>query len=399
MQPVSTATLYTQTINEALTVQTNLSTAETQEASGLMSQDFGGLGGSGSRVMLNFESDIAQAQGWSSQAQTVGATTQAMYNAIGNMDTAVNSVQTLISQAMSSPNNSDLLNQAQAIRAELLTQTNQQVGGSYLFAGSNSAVPPVSLAHYPTLNAGSNAYDPNTADTRYYTGDNQLQSVQVNLEQSITYGVTAQDPAIEAAMRAVQSVVEAAQVSSNSTLTATDTTSPSSASGGTLQINNQTFNIAGGLSLDQIATSINSQAGSSGISASVLPDSSGAYHLQVSDGMNALAVTDNSGLGLASASTSPSQLTSLLQNSLTLANQAQSGLAKLQENVANTSNQLSSAQTTQTSFVTYLQNSLSGVKDVDAAQAASQVQLYQTQLQASYMAVATISKLSLVTYL
>jgi flagellar hook-associated protein 3 FlgL len=399
MQPVSTATLYTQTINEALTVQTNLSTAETQEASGLQAQNFGALGGSGSREMLNFESDIAQAQGWSSQAQTVGATTQAMYNAVGNMDTAVNSVQTLISQAMSSPNNSDLLNQAQAIRAELLTQANQQVGGSYLFAGSNTAVPPVSLAHYPTLNAATNAYDPNTADTSYYTGDSNLQSVQVNLEQSITYGVTAQDPAIEAAMRAVQSVVEAAQVSSNSTLTATDPTAASSASGGTLLINNQTFTIAGSQSLDQIAASINSQAGSSGISASVLPDTSGAYHLQVSDGMNALSVTDNSGLGLVSASTSPSQLTSLLQNSLTLANQAQSGLAKLQENVSNTSNQLSSAQTTQSSFVTYLQNSLSGVKDVDAAQAASQVQLYQTQLQASYMAVATISKLSLVTYL
>lgn len=402
MQVISTNNLYTSTVGDALGVQSQWSTAETQQASGLQAQDFGTLGGGASRETLNLETDIAQATSWSSVAKSVGTTTQAMFTAVGTMEQAVNKSQVLISTAMSSPNNSDLLGQAQAIMATLLTQVNQQVGGSYLFAGGNTSVAPVSLTHYPALNASTNAYDPSSSDTSYYTGDNTIQSVQVNLQQTISYGVTAANPAIEEAIRSVQSVIQAAQVSSSSTTTATDPTAPSSVSGGTLTINGQNFNIAAGASLDQIAQSINSQAGSngSGVSAAVQIDTAGNYHLVVSNGQSAMTINDSSGLGLSSASPlSQGQLTDALQASLTTTNQAVSDLGNLQETISNTSNTLDNAQQTQTSFVTYLQNSLSGVKDVDTAQAAAQVQQFQTQLQASFLAVSTLSKLSLASFL
>ena len=113
-----------------------------------------------------------------------------------------------------------------------------------------------------------------------------------------------------------------------------------------------------------------------------------------------LTVDDQSGLGLQSASAlSGSALTDSLQSSLTIANKAVNDLGSLQEDISNTSNTLSGAQTTQSSFVTYLTNSLSNVKDVDTAQAAAQVQQYQTQLQASFLAVSTLTKLSLATFL
>jgi flagellar hook-associated protein 3 FlgL len=113
-----------------------------------------------------------------------------------------------------------------------------------------------------------------------------------------------------------------------------------------------------------------------------------------------MSITDGAGLGLSSANPLPTaQLTSSLQASLTIANKAVADLGNLQENISNTSNTLNSAQTTQTSFVTYLQNSLSGVKDVDTAQAAAQVQQFQTQLQASFLAVSTLTKLSLAQFL
>lgn len=400
MQVISTNNLYTSTVGEALSVQQQWSTAETQQASGLKAQDFGTLGGGGSRETLNLETDIAQATNWAGIAKTVGTTTQAMYTSVGTMASDVNKLQTLISQAMSSPNNSDLLGQAKSIMTTLLTQVNTQVGGSYLFAGSNSALPPVNLATYPTLNAGTNAYDPTTADTGYYKGDGTIQSAQVNLQQTVSYGVLASNPAMEEAIRAVQSVIEAAQVSANSTVTATSPTAVSSVSGGTLTINGQNFTIAGGATLNQIAASINSQAGSSGITASVVPDTAGNYHVRVSDGQAAMAITDGAGLGLSSANPLPTgQLTSSLQSSLTLANKAVADLSNLQEDISNTSNTLNNASTTQTSFVTYLQNSLSNVKDVDSAQAAAQVQQFQTQLQASFLAVSTLTKMTLAQFL
>jgi len=401
MQVISTNNLYTQTVGDALGVQSQWATAETQQASGLKSPDFGGLGGSDSRETLNFETDIAQATSWASVAKTVGTTTQAMFTAVGTMQQAVNKAQVLISTAMSSPNNSDLLEQAQAIMGTLLTQVNQQVGGVYLFAGGNTSVAPVDLTHYPTLNATTGAYDRDTPDTGYYTGDNKILSAQVNLQQTISYGVTAANPAIEEAIRAVESVIQAAQVSAVGTTTDTNPNNiPSSITGGTLTINNQTFNITGGASLNQIAQSINAQANGSGVSASVQADTAGNFHLVVSNQQAAMTITDNAGLGLSSvAAPTTSQLTDSLQASLTNTNQAVADLGNLQESISNTSNTLNNAQQTQTSFVTFLQTSLSSTKDVDTAQAAAQVQQFQTQLQASFLAVSTLTKLSLASFL
>jgi flagellin-like hook-associated protein FlgL len=53
----------------------------------------------------------------------------------------------------------------------------------------------------------------------------------------------------------------------------------------------------------------------------------------------------------------------------------------------------------QSTFVTYLTNALSDVKDVNTGQVAAQVSEYQTQLQASYLAVASVTKLSLAQFL
>jgi flagellar hook-associated protein 3 FlgL len=408
MQGISTSNLYNSTIGDALNVQTQWSTAETQQASGLQAQDFGTLGGGSSREMLNFETDIAQASSWAGVAKTVGSTTQAMYTAVGTMQSDVNKVQALISTSMSSPNNSDLLGQAQSIMSTLLTQVNQQVGGNYLFAGGNTSVAPVSLSTYPTLNATTNAYDPTAPDTGYYRGDNSIQSVQVNLQQTVSYGVLASNPAIEEALRSVQSVIEAAQAStaSNVSTPITSTTAPAGASG-TLTVNGQTYTLSGTQSLTDIAQTINANP-ASGVTASVVPDDTAStatppgpyYHLRLVGASGALTVNDQSGLGLQSASAlSGSALTSSLQASLTISNKAVADLGNLQEDISNTSNTLNDAQTTQTSFVTYLQNSLSGVKDVDTAQAAAQVQQFQTQLQASFLAVSTLTKLSLASML
>lgn len=419
MKVISTNNLYTTTVGQALNVQSQWSVAETQQASGLKAGDFGTLGGGDSRAMLNIETNIAQSSNWASVAKTVGTTTQAMYTAVGTMQSTVNKLQVLISTAMSSPNNSDLLGQAQAIMGTLLTQANQQVGGNYLFAGSNTSVAPVNLANYPALVAqtdstgnpvldsnGNQVYDysGNNPDTSYYTGDNTIQSAQVNLQQTVSYGVLANNPAIEEAIRAVQNVIEAAQVSANGTTTSTSPNALTSVTGGaqSLTINGLNFDVPSGDSLTQIAQSLNAQSKSlgAGITASVVADTTGTYHLRVSNGQAAMSITDNAGLGLSNASPLPAgTLTDTLKSTLTIANQAVADLGNLQETISNVSNTLNNAQTTQTSFVTYLQNSLSDVKDVDVSQAAAQVQQYQTQLQASFLAVSTLTKLSLASML
>lgn len=97
-------------------------------------------------------------------------------------------------------------------------------------------------------------------------------------------------------------------------------------------------------------------------------------------------------------STSPVD-TTMLQKAFDLSQSAMTSLSNLQETIAATSSQLSSVQSTQTNYATLLQSSVTNLKDIDTATVTTQIAQYQTQLQASYMAVASITKLNLASYL
>ena len=210
MDRISTLNLHNVTINGAMQVETNLAQATIQELSGLVAQDFSTLGGAATSQMLNLENEISQSQTWASDAQTVGSRTQTMYTSIGTMSTILTGLQSRISQAMSSADNSGLAVAVKNIQQELVSQMNAQIGGRYLFAGSNIATAPVNLAGYPS--SSNNPYNASTVDTGYYTGDNAIESVRVSSQQTLGYGVTANNPAFEEALRATEAVIQALSV-------------------------------------------------------------------------------------------------------------------------------------------------------------------------------------------
>lgn len=82
-----------------------------------------------------------------------------------------------------------------------------------------------------------------------------------------------------------------------------------------------------------------------------------------------------------------------------LAQTAITELSNLQETVSSNANTLSDATSTQTSMLSILTENLSNVKDVDTAAVTAKVSSLQTNLQASYSAVASTLKLSLTNYL
>jgi flagellar hook-associated protein 3 FlgL len=402
MTRVSTMQLNNLIVGSALSTQVQYSQAVTQEGTGLVATDFATLGGSNTNIMLNLEQDIGQAQTWASDATTVGNTTQSMYSAIGNMVTTVTTLESKISSAMASPTTTNLASAVQSLQQTLASEMNTTGTGGYLFAGSNTGVQPVNLTNYP--GAGFSATSP---DTNYYTGDDKVLSVQVSLQQTVSYGVTADNPAFEQAMRAMQATIAGATASNttiNGSMTATSPTAATSVTAGTFSINGGgTVTVTAGESLQNIAAGINAASGGTGVTATVVGTSS-PYSLQVSSGsqtaltFTSLTGTTLSDLGL-SDSTYTQSVQATLKAALGVANSAVTALSNLQETVAANSSQLSSSSQQQTTYVTYLQSSLSNVKDVDTAQAAANVSKYQTQLQASYMAVTQISKLNLAQYL
>ena len=207
MTRISTLEMNSLSVGSALSVQSQYAQAETQQASGLVASDFATLGGANSSEMLNLEDGIAQSQTWASNATTVGSRTQSMYTALGNMATTVSSLESSISGATSSADNSTLLSAAQGLQNTLVTEMNSQQSGSYLFAGSNTAQAPVDLTNYQT-----SAYSVSGTDScyNYYTGDSKILSVRISPQQTVDYGVTANSPGFEEALRASQTVIDCA---------------------------------------------------------------------------------------------------------------------------------------------------------------------------------------------
>ena len=398
MTRVSTLQMNAMTVGSALSVQAQYVQAETQEASGLVASDFATLGGANSSEMLNLEDGIAQSQTWASDATTVGTRTQGMYTALGNMTTTLTSLETTISSATSSADTSTLYSAAKEIQNTLVTEMNTQQAGSYVFAGSNTGTAPVNLSSYQT----SAYYGGSGTGTcyNYYTGNSDVQSVRVSSQQTVNYGVTAASPGFEEALRASQLVIDTASGTVTSgTQTSTDPTLAAGTSG-TLTINGTAVTVTATQSLNTIAANINAASTAANpISAKVVYTGS-AYKLQVSSGSTSsdLTITDTTSLGL-SSTTYKTSLQANLKSALGVATSAVTNLSNTEEAVGVSSAQLKSSAQQQTTYVTYLQTSLSSVKDVDTAQAAAKVSQYQTQLQASYLAVAQISKVNLTQYL
>jgi flagellar hook-associated protein 3 FlgL len=410
MTQISTLQLNSLSLGSALSVETQYAQAETKQATGLVATDFGTLGGASASEMLNLEDGIAQSQTWASNATTVGSSTQAMYTSLGNMSSTMSTLESKISAATSTADNSNLLAAVQQLQQTLVTQMNTQQAGSYLFAGTNVGKAPVDLTNYPWSNVSVS-----NSSTAYYTGDSNTQSVRISQQQTVDYGMPASSTGFEEALRATQAVIQAAGTLTAGTITATDptnggTNSASVTGGDSFTINGLTVNITTtGESLNAIAQDINTAAQgatpASSIAASVV-NNGGTYSLQVSSGSSAGLTfgtpvgTSLTNLGLTSVTSTPTALfQSTMKAALGVATSAVTNLADMQASVAAKSAEISSAHDQQTTYVTYLQNSLSGVKDVDTAQVAAQVSQYQTQLQASYLAVAQISKVNLAQYL
>lgn len=205
MERISTLNINTMSIGGALKSQADWAKAQLQQSSGLVSQDFVGLG-TDSRTVLSLSREIEQSQTWASAATNAQARTEVMYSALGSMTSVMTDLRTTISAAISSPDNSTLLNSAQTLKDSLLSEMNKQYNGLYLFAGSNTDTAPVDITSYPS----TSPYDVTVADTSYYTGDNTTLSVRISSEQTVSYGVTANNAAFEEALRAVEAVIQAA---------------------------------------------------------------------------------------------------------------------------------------------------------------------------------------------
>jgi len=93
---------------------------------------------------------------------------------------------------------------AQNLLEQVSSVLNVNLDGRYLFSGTKTNTPPVDLTD-PAFIVPLATY-PSTADANYYQGDQQVLSVRADVDLTVNYGVTADDPAIEKLVRSLHLV-------------------------------------------------------------------------------------------------------------------------------------------------------------------------------------------------
>jgi flagellar hook-associated protein 3 FlgL len=207
---VATFAINDQMIASALRTQSTMANQQIQEASGLISSDFGGLGSSAQQV-LNLQVSVTRAQSYIDAATQTNSKIQVMYSAVNSVSDLVTQFRTLLTSASSasSTDAASVTESAKNMLEQMASLLNTQYNGGYLFGGSATKTAPVDIS------SATYASSPSTADTSYYQGDSQLGAVRVSDNQTVSYGVTADNTAFEQIMRAMNLVASNSPLSTD----------------------------------------------------------------------------------------------------------------------------------------------------------------------------------------
>jgi len=207
-----------QMITSALRVQAIMANEQVQEASGLKSEDFGGYGSDAGRV-VNLQVSVTRAQTYVDAATLADSKVQVMYSAVGTMTDIITSLRTQLSAATtgSTTATTSAINSAQQMLQQMGGLLNTQYNGEYVFSGARTGTASADLSSFAT---GTGSLT--TADTSYYQGDDEIASVRVADDQTVSYGVTADNPAFEQVMRVLKFVANSSSLSSTDLTQALD---------------------------------------------------------------------------------------------------------------------------------------------------------------------------------
>ena len=212
---VATFALSDQMVTGALRTEATMANLQAQEASGLKSQFLADYGADTQQI-VNLQVSVTRSQSFVDASTLADNKVQVMYSAVGTMTDLITTLRTQLSAAStgSSTATASAISSAQQMLQQMASLMNSQYNGEFVFGGARTSTAPADLTTFAT-GAGSLT----TPDTSYYRGDGEIASVRVAADQTVSYGVTADNPAFEQIMRVLKFVAN------STTLTSTDITS------------------------------------------------------------------------------------------------------------------------------------------------------------------------------
>lgn len=183
--------------------QQRMTDTQNQISTGLISQDYAGLGADTSRL-VNLQSAEARINQYANNATTVDQRLTSMETATKQLFTIASNLQTLLVTASNAQSASDvnLNQQATNMLNQVQGLLNTQLDGRYLFGGTNTNTAPVDV-NAPGFVPPPTVY-PTSADTGYYQGNSTKLTARVDDNTDLTYGVTADSPGFEQLIRSLR---------------------------------------------------------------------------------------------------------------------------------------------------------------------------------------------------
>ena len=209
---VATFGISEQMIAAALRTQSTMANAQIQEASGVVSSDFGGYGSSTQQI-LNLQVSVTRSQSYIDAATQADSKIQVMYSTVNSVADLITQFRSLLTSATNaaSTDSTSVTQSAQDMLQQMASLLNTQYDGGYLFSGARTGQAPVDISSSTYAAATS----PSSADTSYYQGDHELASVRVSDSRTVSYGVAADNTAFEQALRALNLVANNSSLSTS----------------------------------------------------------------------------------------------------------------------------------------------------------------------------------------
>jgi len=209
MTRISDLSLHQLTLAQTLNTQSRMADLQIQVSSGQKAQRYTGIASDAHRLISLQDAHSRTAQ-YLQTNQIVDSRLTTMEANISQMFDAATRFRTLLVNALNN-NNGDVLpiaTDAANFKEQFANLLNVQVDSRYLFAGSRTDTAPVDLNGWsvpPNLTPPLTLPLPQYK-SEYYKGDGVQQAAEIDTDQTIDYGITADEDAFDYVLRAMHYV-------------------------------------------------------------------------------------------------------------------------------------------------------------------------------------------------
>jgi len=211
--PISNLAQVQQVIQNLNQLQTKATALGQQLTTGLKSQSFAGYGTQAAQI-VNLNAAQSQQQGYIDAINAADSQLQTMNLVTSTITTLVQNFSGALANGAFNPSGATVQAQAQQLLAEVGNYLNTQDGEGYVFSGSATSTQPFNAAGLP--NPGDLTTPVNGAPPAgYYQGNDTAAQGQFDTNLTISYGVTADNPAFEQVVRVLNFLANAPPLDQN----------------------------------------------------------------------------------------------------------------------------------------------------------------------------------------